>query len=278
MVGLSLPWARRWSARCPPWRAQIDSAVVEGRRRNHWGWGYEDQRFSPAEVRAAAGGLAAHLGLGEAVEVEDPVPLEAVALPAPRIAPPPALAEICANDVHARASHAWGKSYTDVVRGFRGSFDHPPDFVACPREEREVERLLEWCAAERVAAIPYGGGTSVVGGVRPEVAPPTTARSRSTWARWGRCWRSIRSPAPRASRRAPPGRRSSAQLGRARPHAAPLPPVLRALHAGGLDRDARGGALRDGVDAHRGLRGVRARDHARGAVGVAPASRLWCAG
>jgi alkyldihydroxyacetonephosphate synthase len=141
---------------------------VKNRRRNHWGWGYEDERLSPAEVRAAARGLAAHLGLGE-VEVEDPVRLEEVRMPAPRVAPPAALAEICSSDDHARASHAWGKSYTDVVRGFRGSFEHPPDFVARPREESEVERVLEWCAAERVAAIPYGGGTSVVGGVRPEV-------------------------------------------------------------------------------------------------------------
>lgn len=144
---------------------------MEDRRRNHWGWGYEDQRFSPAEVRAAAGGLTAHLGLGELVEVEDPVPLQSVALAQARVAPPRALAEICSTDVHARASHAWGKSYADMVRGFRGSFAHPPDFVAYPREEREVERVLEWCAAERVAAIPYGGGTSVVGGVRPEVDP-----------------------------------------------------------------------------------------------------------
>lgn len=142
--------------------------MVTSRLRNHWGWGYEDERFSSAQVRAAAGGLSAHLGLGEA-EVEDSVPLAAVVLAEPRIAPPRALAEICASDVHARASHAWGKSYADVVRGFRGSFEHPPDFVAYPRDEREVERLLEWCSAERVAAIPYGGGTSVVGGVRPEV-------------------------------------------------------------------------------------------------------------
>ncbi len=138
------------------------------RRRSHWGWGYEDQRFSPAEVRAAAGGLAAHLGLGD-VEVHDPVALEAVALPVPRVAPPAALTEICENDAHARASHAWGKSYADVVRGFRGNFEHAPDFVAYPRDEHDVERVLEWCAGERVAVIPYGGGTSVVGGVRPEV-------------------------------------------------------------------------------------------------------------
>ena len=141
---------------------------MEERRRNHWGWGYEDQQLSPAEVRAAAGGLAAHLGLGE-VEVEDPVRLEEVTMPPPRVAPPAALAEICFSDAHTRAAHAWGKSYTDVVRGFRGNFEYPPDFVACPRDEREVEQVLEWCSAERVAAIPYGGGTSVVGGVRPEV-------------------------------------------------------------------------------------------------------------
>ena len=80
------------------------------RRRNHWGWGYEDQRLSPEQVRAAAGGLATHLGLGERVEVEDPVAIEALKLPVPRISPPAALAELCAKDTHARASHAWGKS------------------------------------------------------------------------------------------------------------------------------------------------------------------------
>jgi alkyldihydroxyacetonephosphate synthase len=141
------------------------------RRRSHWGWGYEDQHFSPEQVRAAADGLASHLGLREQVEVEDPVALEAVTLPPPRIRPPADLAELCAYDAHARASHAWGSSYADVVRGFRGHFEHPPDFVAYPRGEHEIERLLEWCAAARVAAIPYGGGTSVVGGVRPEVSP-----------------------------------------------------------------------------------------------------------
>jgi alkyldihydroxyacetonephosphate synthase len=143
---------------------------MKTRRRKHWGWGYEHEQPAPDEVRAAAGGLAGHLGFGE-VEIENPVALEAVALSAPRVAPPPSLADLCASDDYARASHAWGKSYGDVVRGFRGRFDDPPDFVAHPREETDVERLLEWCAAERVAAIPYGGGTSVVGGVQPAVDP-----------------------------------------------------------------------------------------------------------
>jgi alkyldihydroxyacetonephosphate synthase len=138
------------------------------RRHKHWGWGFEDQQPGPAEVRAAAAGLAAHLGLG-AVEVEDPAPLDAVRLRAPRVPVPAALAQFSSAEAHERAVHALGKSYCDVVRGFRGRFEDPPDFVARPRDELEVERVLEWCTAQRVAAIPYGGGTSVVGGVTPAV-------------------------------------------------------------------------------------------------------------
>ncbi len=141
---------------------------MSARRRKHWGWGFEDEQPSVEELRAAAAGLAAHLGFPPA-EVEQPVSLERIALPSARVLPPPALAEICSSDAHARASHALGKSYCDVVRGFRGDFSHAPDFVAHPREDSDLERLLEWCSAERVAAIPYGGGTSVVGGVEPAV-------------------------------------------------------------------------------------------------------------
>jgi alkyldihydroxyacetonephosphate synthase len=70
---------------------------------------------------------------------------------------------------HERVSRSLGKAYTDVVRGFRGAIDNPPDLVAFPAEEADVERLLAWCAEAGLAAIPYGGGTSVVGGVEPRV-------------------------------------------------------------------------------------------------------------
>jgi alkyldihydroxyacetonephosphate synthase len=143
---------------------------MSGRRRKHWGWGFEDQQPAPAAVREWGLALRERLGL-EPAEIEQPVALSALALPAPRIQPPAALAEICATDVHARASRALGKSYADVVRGFRGLFEHAPDFVAHPRAEGDVERVLEWCSKEGVAAIPFGGGTSVVGGVTPQVGP-----------------------------------------------------------------------------------------------------------
>ena len=97
------------------------------------------------------------------------MPLRDVELPRPRFAPPAALAEICSADAYERASHAYGKSYRDVVRGFRGRFDHVPDAVAFPRTDGEVEALLDWCADRGAAAIPYGGGTSVVGGVEAAV-------------------------------------------------------------------------------------------------------------
>jgi alkyldihydroxyacetonephosphate synthase len=141
---------------------------MQMRRRKHWGWGYEDDAWSPQQLRAAAPGLEEHLRIAGG-EVQEPVALEDVVLPAARVAPPPALAAICATDVHARAAHAWGASYADVVRGFRGRFDFPPDVVARPRGERDVEALLEWAAGANVAVIPYGGGTSVSGGVQCEV-------------------------------------------------------------------------------------------------------------
>jgi alkyldihydroxyacetonephosphate synthase len=141
---------------------------VSGRRHKHWGWGFEDQQPSPAQLRASAAVLAARLGM-RVGEVQEPVALTSVELPAPRVRPPGSLSAICADDVHARACHALGKSYVDVVRGFRGRFDHPPDLVLSPREEPDLERTLEWCSHERVAAIPFGGGTSVVGGVTPQV-------------------------------------------------------------------------------------------------------------
>jgi len=142
---------------------------VNIRRYKHWGWGYEDQRPTPAALAATAATVADHLGLTLG-ELEEPVELDALDLRPPRIAAPAGLAGICASDDHARVSHALGKSYVDVVNGFRGRFDDPPDLVARPRGEADVERLLEWCSSERVAAVPYGGGTSVVGGVSPRVA------------------------------------------------------------------------------------------------------------
>src|SRR5262249_59190075 len=54
-------------------------------------------------------------------------------------------------------------------RAFRRDFAHAPDLVAFPRGEGELVSVLEWCGDTGVAAIPFGGGSSVVGGVEPDV-------------------------------------------------------------------------------------------------------------
>jgi alkyldihydroxyacetonephosphate synthase len=138
------------------------------RRRKFWGWGFEDQQPPHAEVEETAAAARAHLGFGPAA-VERPARLDELELPPPRVEAPPALADISSAEPYDRAAHAYGKSYRDVVRAFRGEVDNPPDVVVYPGDESELESVLGWCTDSGVAAIPYGGGTSVVGGVEPAV-------------------------------------------------------------------------------------------------------------
>ena len=141
-----------------------------GRRRKHWGWGYEDEQPSAEELRSQAAFISQHLGFGSEVPAQA-VPLSEVTLPPPSlpVPVPESLAPVCTTDVYERALHAYGRSYRDIVRAFRGRFDHPPDVVARPRDERELESVLDWALDAGAAVIPFGGGTSVVGGVEPVV-------------------------------------------------------------------------------------------------------------
>ena len=134
------------------------------RRRSWWGWGWEDEALPADTVRKLGGAIGGRFGWTD-VEVRAPADLATLELRSSRVTPPSALAAICSTDRVDRASHTYGKSYRDVVRGFRGELDAPPDVVAHPRDENEVVALLDWCAGANVAAIPYGGGSSVVGGV-----------------------------------------------------------------------------------------------------------------
>ena len=67
--------------------------------------------------------------------------------------------------------HATGCGYADLARLRLGSLDAAPDAVVLPGSAEQVRRVLEVCAAEGVAVVPFGGGTSVVGGVAPERGP-----------------------------------------------------------------------------------------------------------
>ncbi|MGH2983138.1 MAG: FAD-binding oxidoreductase, partial [Solirubrobacterales bacterium] len=138
------------------------------RRRKHWGWGLADQQPSRAQVEGIASAVTERLGF-DVDRVEDPVPLEGVELPDSRLRPPSELAAMFSAERYDRVAHALGKAYRDVVRGFRGEFPNPPDLVAYPESAEDVDAILSFCADAGAAAIPFGGGTSVVGGVEPRM-------------------------------------------------------------------------------------------------------------
>lgn len=141
--------------------------VGTDRRRSFWGWGYEEDHLPPPTL----GRIAASLGerLRMPMRFRRTPRLEDVELRRPRVSPPAALAGILSEDRFERCLHSYGRSFRDVERSSRGEFSNPPDAVAFPASAEDVERLLDWCSSLRLAAIPWGGGSSLVGGVDPEV-------------------------------------------------------------------------------------------------------------
>jgi alkyldihydroxyacetonephosphate synthase len=136
--------------------------------RRFWGWGVEEGGPNPEQHRKLAATVAARFGADDLTILAPPTVAE-LGLAAPRVAPPSSLSGLCTTDPTERAGHTYGKSFRDVWRALHRDFAHPPDVVALPRDERDVAALLDWCTDADVAAIPYGGGSSVVGGVECDV-------------------------------------------------------------------------------------------------------------
>jgi alkyldihydroxyacetonephosphate synthase len=132
--------------------------------RSIWAWGDEEGLPDVAARRAMSDGLVAMLGFGGGDVREPPDPASLV-LPPARVAVPGALAGFTTADPLDRARHAYGKAFPDIVRGLDGDYPHPPDLVARPRTEAEVVAVLDAADAIGAAVVPFGGGTSVVGGV-----------------------------------------------------------------------------------------------------------------
>ena len=136
---------------------------VRRERRSVWTWGYVSDEPSEAERSAAAKKLAQRLG--ESV-TPPPVPdVDAIALPPPRLTVPAQVADWVSTATSERVTHTYGGHSLELLQGLRGQFVNPPDAVAHPRSEDELEATLAWCDREGHAVMPYGGGTSVVWGV-----------------------------------------------------------------------------------------------------------------
>ena len=245
------------------------------RARNHWGWGFEDAAVSTADARAAAPGARRAARLRRA-EPEEPVAARAVALPAPRAASrPPHLAGICTADAARARRHACGKSYLDIVRGLRGRFEHAARPRRPPARRARGRGVLEWAGARERGRHPLRRRHVRRRRRRAAVADALRRRGHARPRRRSTaCSRSTRSRARRASGAGALGPRLEEQLAPARPDAAPLPAVVRVLDARRLDRDALRRPLRDALHAHRRLRRVDPRGHARRALGVAAAAGL----
>jgi alkyldihydroxyacetonephosphate synthase len=138
------------------------------RRDSKW-WGWGDPAVAPALDDEALGVLRERIG-----ELE-PWPLAAslenFALPAAEALPAALTEAVGAASVFTsqedRLRHASGRGYADLARMRRGSLDAAPDAVVMPPDAESLRRVLDICAAEGVAVVPFGGGTSVVGGVEP---------------------------------------------------------------------------------------------------------------
>jgi alkyldihydroxyacetonephosphate synthase len=131
-----------------------------------WGWGDPEKSTelgaeALAMLREAAGPAepAGRVALAE-VGVADPEPL-------PRAVTEAVGAHAVLDGREHRIRRAAGQSYPDLIRLRSGTLGAAPDAVVLPGTADEVARVLEVCAAEGVAVVPFGGGTSVVGGVEP---------------------------------------------------------------------------------------------------------------
>ena len=167
---------------------------LEPRRDSKW-WGWGDPGTLPELDDAAIGALRERIG--ELTAKPRAAELEGFSLPAAEAAAAgSARRRRPGGRLHSledRVRHATGSGYADLARLRLGALEAAPDAVVLPDSAEQLRRVLEVCAAEGIAVVPFGGGTSVVGGVAPERGPHSrlisldlaapVAGSRSTGAR-----------------------------------------------------------------------------------------------
>jgi len=142
--------------------------VILPRRDSKW-WGWGEPSIRPELDGPALETLRERIG-----ELGPPAPVAEIGdfeLP-PAQALPPALTGAVGDagiftGAEDRLRHAAGRGYVDLARLRGGRLEAAPDAVVLPSGPAEAKRVLDVCAEEGVAVVPFGGGTSVVGGVEP---------------------------------------------------------------------------------------------------------------
>jgi alkyldihydroxyacetonephosphate synthase len=143
-------------------KPQMSASIA---RLKHFGWGREGESLSADEEAFVLARAQARFGTALTASASAPR-LDEIALAEPRIAAPGSL-PFCTSAHYDRAAHTYGKSYPDLARGLARDYASAPDVVAYPRDEGEVAAVLDWAGSIDATVTPFGGGSSVVGGVEP---------------------------------------------------------------------------------------------------------------
>ncbi|MGW1540028.1 FAD-binding oxidoreductase [Streptomyces sp. NPDC002309] len=113
-----------------------------------------------------------------------PAPLEKAEIAAPGLEGPAHRAllravgdrkDLVRTDTETRVRHTRGKSTPDLLRIRDGDTADAPAAVVLPRSHDEVAAVLRACAEHGLPLVPFGGGTSVVGGLVPGGRTPFVA-------------------------------------------------------------------------------------------------------
>ena len=134
---------------------------------NFWGWGYADEHLTTDEHAMIEATVKSFIPDG-AVERTPPA-IEEFDLSPSRLNVPATLESIISTLPYDRLVHAYGKSYPDIARMFLRQAPNAPDGVAFPKNEQDIIDLYDYTANHNLAVIPFGGGTSVCGGVEADV-------------------------------------------------------------------------------------------------------------
>ena len=138
------------------------------RIRKFWGWGFEDELLSEDEEENIDKRIASTFNLDSIERLSIPKAND-IDLHKPKIKEPKSLEAIFSSDKLERLNHTYGKSFPDSARSILGLFPNPPDLVAFPTSEGDIYNILDWASSNDIAVIPYGGGSSVCGGVETYV-------------------------------------------------------------------------------------------------------------
>ena len=136
---------------------------MSAERLKHFGWGREGEGLTAEEEAFLMARAEARFGTAMK-ESASPPRLEDIRLEAPQVMAPASL-PFCTSEHYDRAAHTYGKSYPELARALARDYASAPDVVAYPRDEADVQAVLGWASDADATVTPFGGGSSVCGGV-----------------------------------------------------------------------------------------------------------------